>query len=313
MPGFQNGVIAETGKLIRDANSPTGGGGASQTGRTGIWMECYDGTDSFGYYNYPGSPEGNLHANIGSLCLDTTNGEVYKKSTDNSTSGWVKLIDSSSSLSTDFLLGNVLMWDDFISGGHSTNSMFQFGWQATSADFGSLDAAHPGVLIAGGGATTQLINNGARTSSGHVIVGGGEITLTWITKQGALASSADYTQRVGFFDDLSTINNGIYFEYTDTVNSGAWQIICESAGTKTTNNTSDTVTTDWTSLKIVVNAAGTSAAFYVDDVECANSPITTNIPSTGLYIGYDFTRVTNNDSHYADLVVLEQNLTAARY
>ncbi len=227
--------------------------------------------------------------------------------------GFVTFTGGSSGPTPEFILGNLFFWDDFISGGHTQNTMQLLGWQGTNAEWGNLDNEHPGVLIAGGGGTTRIINNGSETNNGHIKVGGGEITLIWVIKQGALASSGSYTQRVGFFDALGTINNGIYFQYTDTANSGAWQLITKNGGSTTTANSADTVTTDWTALKIVVNAAGTSVSFFVDDVECANSPVATNIPTGGLYIGYDFTRTTDNNTHYADLMIVQKALTSARY
>lgn len=56
------------------------------------WITTDDGTDLGGYYSYQGNPEGNLDANIGAYCLDTTNGQLYVKTTDTigvgSGTGW---------------------------------------------------------------------------------------------------------------------------------------------------------------------------------------------------------------------------------
>ena len=78
MAGFINSVMyAESGNLSQDA--------AAQ------WWFLSDGTDSFGYYNSHGSPEGVVLANIGSLCADTSNRNIYIKQTDSVTTGWVQL------------------------------------------------------------------------------------------------------------------------------------------------------------------------------------------------------------------------------
>lgn len=57
---------------------------------SGQWLNMDDATDSFGIYNNAGSPEGVVAADIGSLCTDTTNGELYIKQTDTVNTGWVQ-------------------------------------------------------------------------------------------------------------------------------------------------------------------------------------------------------------------------------
>lgn len=54
----------------------------------GQWDAYNDGTDTFGDYNSAGSPESSIAANIGSLCRDTTNGDLYIKTTDTVNTGW---------------------------------------------------------------------------------------------------------------------------------------------------------------------------------------------------------------------------------
>lgn len=44
---------------------------------------------SWGYYGYPGSPEGVVAANKGSWCSDTSNGVLYTKTTNTVNTGWV--------------------------------------------------------------------------------------------------------------------------------------------------------------------------------------------------------------------------------
>lgn len=63
----------------------------------GQWNSYSDGTDTFGFYNYAGSPEGNVAANIGSRCVDTTNGALYIKISDTVNTGWEILQSSSRS------------------------------------------------------------------------------------------------------------------------------------------------------------------------------------------------------------------------
>lgn len=61
---------------------------------SGPWIQMDDQTDSFGYYNNAGSPEGVVAADIGSVCTDSTNGELYIKQTDTVNTGWVQLTHS---------------------------------------------------------------------------------------------------------------------------------------------------------------------------------------------------------------------------
>ncbi len=58
---------------------------------SGEFINVDDGTDTFGIFNNAGSPEGIIATDIGSLCIDTTNGEIYIKTTDTVNTGWVKL------------------------------------------------------------------------------------------------------------------------------------------------------------------------------------------------------------------------------
>lgn len=60
----------------------------------GEYIAMDDGTDTFGYYNSHGSPEGVITANYGSLCVDTTNGFAYIKQSDGDNINWTRLASS---------------------------------------------------------------------------------------------------------------------------------------------------------------------------------------------------------------------------
>jgi hypothetical protein len=55
---------------------------------SGEWVHCDDQTDEFGIFNRAGTPEGAIAADIGSLCTDTTNADLYIKTTDTVNTGW---------------------------------------------------------------------------------------------------------------------------------------------------------------------------------------------------------------------------------
>jgi hypothetical protein len=76
--------------------------------------------------------------------------------------------------------------------------------------------------------------------------------------------------------------NGAFFTYDEggvvngTVASANWQCVTVNNNTRTLTTTTIPVTTTWTKLRVEVNAAGTSVAFYVNGTLAATH--TTNIP-----------------------------------
>ena len=142
-------------------------------------------------------------------------------------------------------------------------------------------SGHPGVI--------ELTTLTDTTSYASIVfsyafgTGGGTLTHNAYYRIPTLSTAGNrFKIFLGYLsnDGSGAINtDGIWFEYSDNANSGNWQIKCRSASVTTTANTSTAADTDWHKYTIIVNAAGTSVAFYIDDVEVANSPITTNIPS----------------------------------
>jgi hypothetical protein len=88
----------------------------------------------------------------------------------------------------------------------------------------------------------------------------------------------EYVLRIGLGDSSSSsTTDGVIFKYDRTV-SANWAIQCKSNTVFTDGVSATPVTTGWVRLKIVVNAAGTEARFYVNGTEVSASPLTTNIP-----------------------------------
>lgn len=88
-----------------------------------------------------------------------------------------------------------------------------------------------------------------------------------------------YSLRAGFLDSVSVEStDGVFFRYTHSVNSGKWQFVTRANGVETITDTGVTVviSTD-TKLQIQVNADGTKAWGYINDVAVASS--ITNIPN----------------------------------
>lgn len=85
LPNNQQGSVNGVTQYVRGTYWKT----AAQSTANRQWIQCNDETDTFGYYNYPGSPEGFVAADKGSYCSDTTNGAMYIKTTDTVPTGWV--------------------------------------------------------------------------------------------------------------------------------------------------------------------------------------------------------------------------------
>jgi len=173
------------------------------------------------------------------------------------------------------------------------------------------EAGRPGVVSIYANTST----NAFWRTVGQIVVGGGTVTLQQYVKISALSDGTNrYILRLGFIGDTTTINNGIYFSYSDNANSGKWQIVTMNGGVATTNNTNTTADTNWHIFKIVVNSGATSISFYIDGTEVTNSPITTNIPTASLYLTMHQTKSLGTISQkiYQDLYTLNYTLTTPR-
>jgi hypothetical protein len=125
------------------------------------------------------------------------------------------------------------------------------------------------------------------TTQGTTVFGQGAITYAASIQVPTLSSALQRHQiLVGFFSQTTQVDqlNGIYFLYDEggvTAGSTAspnWQRVTSSISTRTIVATTSAVAASaWNNLRIEVNAAATSAAFYVNGVLVGTS--TTNIPS----------------------------------
>jgi hypothetical protein len=79
--------------------------------------------------------------------------------------------------------------------------------------------------------------------------------------------------------------DGIYFTYSDNVNTGKWQFNCANASTVTTVDTGITASTSVTRLGFTLNAAGTSVQAVINGTN-AGTAITTNIPGSNTGLAY---------------------------
>jgi hypothetical protein len=150
-------------------------------------------------------------------------------------------------------------------------------------------ADHPGIWCLDTGASSV---NGrvfllTSTTNGSWQFGtGNEIRATSWIFGGPFISTAlqRYTHRIGFFNITppNAINNGVGFEYSDDQNGGRWQAITHD-GVETSTDTGVTfAVSTWYKMEFIINAAGTSVEFFIDDVSVATN--TLNIPTgTGFF------------------------------
>jgi len=214
------------------------------------------------------------------------------------------------------------IFDDFL-GFNNLDRSFSLGW--TSDDFSSspiADPAHPGItanLEITSDAGYIIMRNNSNVAEGQFALGGGALSVFWVIKVATLsAASPRYILRVGLGDTITTSDqaNGVYFEYSDNINSGNWVGKTASASVRSTANSAVAVTNaDYVKLGITVNAAATSVSFFVNSAEIANSPLTTNIPTASItpFISVIGTvDTTAEGSVIADLFYLTQTLTSSR-
>ncbi len=217
-------------------------------------------------------------------------------------------------------LSTVYIYDDFIANissavgavgnTHISSSTGSGGGAITAQDI----AGYPGVLSMD--CTSSANSGGGIGTASGILAGNGTITCQWVCKIPTLSDGTNrFKVRIGLSNTGQPNNNptkGCWFEYTDNVNSGNWTI--KTGGTSvTTTNTSTAADTNWHNYKIIINAGNTSASFYIDNVEVANSPVTSTLPNAGFGPQVSSARTLGNGgSVYADLYILQIDLTSAR-
>lgn len=221
------------------------------------------------------------------------------------------------SLADDFLFHNT---DDGVSSALTSVYTWYEGFFASNTDYST--AANPGVLgnqaFASTGASLFL-----STDPTQIYVGGGAISLNWIIKLANLSNGTNrYTIQCGLANaairtsGLTSPTNGIYFQYSDNVNSGNWQGICRAASVSSTASSAvAAVDSTFVNLGIVINAAGTSVSFFINGTEIANSPLASNIPSVAINPFFQAVRgagTISAGSVLVDLFYYTNTLTVAR-
>lgn len=184
------------------------------------------------------------------------------------------------------------------------------------------EANAPGIMRFDAGTTTTgqaaatYGNTNATTAHRPVVVGGGEIVMEARVRVSAAANGTDqYFARIGLVDELSGApGDGIYFG--TVASTGVWQYTCRAiaaSATFTNDAGAAAISTSWTHIKLVINAAGTSVEFFVDGASKAT--ITTDIPLVGMTLGVGIQKSAGTASRSLDIdfIKLKQTFTAPRW
>jgi len=213
--------------------------------------------------------------------------------------------------------GTLYLIEDFIETQNGGTNIGAVNW-LTSNIYTSVDdpGGHPGIIgIGSAGAGAGAVVNGS-TSTGitfwPIKLASGILTVEFLVNITATNSA---TSVFGLCAGAVTAEptDGVYFLYTSGTNSGKWVGKTASGSVRSSANSNNTVTGgQWDRLKIVVNAAATSVAFYVNGTEITNSPLSTNIPTATLDWRCAVTAAVGGAQAQIDLTVLTYALTSSR-
>jgi hypothetical protein len=174
---------------------------------------------------------------------------------------------------------------------------------------GMLSIRKAGILSVGTTSTgyAEYLERGAGSLT-HFNLGSSSIAMEWVIGLPILSNGTDsFEVRVGLeANNLTQINDGIFFRYTHSVNTGKWEAVCRASGNETSIDTGITANAGaWQALKIIVNSAGTTASFYIDGLLVAS--ISTNLPTkTGYAFGIKKIAGTTNVNLYVNFFKLTQ-------
>lgn len=212
--------------------------------------------------------------------------------------------------------------DDFVSSDSSENSVGSLSWNVSGVASSGGEVNHPGLITmpTNPGQSGFMILSGsvAISNAGCLVLGGGELSINFISKLESLSSDTDaFTLTIGLMDYDSTTNfsnatDGVMFKYTHNINSGNWQVVGTSSSVSTTSNTSVPADTDWHNFGIVINSTGASASFTIDGNLVGT--ISSNIPVVNVAPAILFQRSTGSPEGFSvDLFYSTLTLSNPRF
>lgn len=224
------------------------------------------------------------------------------------------------------IVNQPIKMDDFMNAGTASGSIGDQGWTLTSSGgtgavaIQAALAGHPGIIQV----STTNTNNAAialNLGASMTILGDGVTvfeTLVYFPALGGTGAAA-FTARFGLSDTTSGADatNGVYFEYAGTAAGTInWFLKTANASTRTSvDSTIAVAATTWYKLSFVVNAAGNSVGFYINNNFVGTTPITTNIPTAAIGLSMRNTSGATNaaaKSFWTDFVYYQKTLTTVR-
>lgn len=182
--------------------------------------------------------------------------------------------------------------EDFIGEYTVVRLPFVVGSAGTASGVGGIvsEAGHPGILrITTGTDATGWGYIGASGANGggihSVYLGDGAVHFTsWVRLSALSDGTTTYHVTIGLdsctFGAGCTPADGVRMTYTDSVNSGKWRGVCteDTAATNVDDTGSAVAATTWYRIDIEVNAAASSAEFFVDGTSIGSCG--SNVPDT---------------------------------
>ena len=306
MSGFKNDVVVAKNGDFSQAGAPN----ATSSESNGLI------TNGQLWIGSTATNAGGTHINVGTLT--SPDGSV----TIGYSSPNITLTASSSGTFTPNATVNI--FDDFIgaalqvpaSGSSIIDS--QLSWNFTAGTLSNTTngtSSHPGILSWTNTASDINFRLNQGTDGLPLVLGGGELSLSWVVNIGNLSTGVNtYILYIGLsVGGTSEPTDGVYFVYSNGLNSGNWSGKTASASSRTTVNSGTAVTTGWHNLTLTVNAAATLVEFFVDGVSIGTA--NANIPSAAITPAFlmDYSAGTiSAGTVQVDLFYLSQTLTTPR-
>lgn len=171
-------------------------------------------------------------------------------------------------------------------------------------------ADHPGIIQLTSQISSAIISNVTGFSQ-YDITDSNVIWQSCVLVPTLSTGIQTFTLYAGFTDNYSTppTGSGIYFSYTDTVNSGHWTLTCVAAGTATNTDSGVAVAANtWYDLAFKKTAG--NVAFYINGVLKAN--ITTNIPTAPMDLFFANNTILGTGAFNVDMVYVKMSLLTNR-
>lgn len=135
------------------------------------------------------------------------------------------------------------------------------------------------ATVGSGGAARAALGSGP-----NIMVGGGEITLTASINLPVLSDATNRFQTaIGLRDAITGVAKYLEAVYQDDINSGKWRLRSLNVAPNSTDVDTCTVgpaAGAQQTVKLVINAAGTSVEMFIDNI--SQAILATNIPTTPL-------------------------------